>query len=203
MGHLLLAGRCYRERARPYSPLLWSRLGRDYAIPAYLLPMQTFQVGLGSGAGIGVPPEHHQASWFAQVRGRKRWLFYPPLQTPPLGALRRGQYSAERPDAGKCQLGRVADTALRCDVQLGDIIWTPGQWWHETCSLDGFSVGFGGLVEDEANQGRHPSTCAPPLYQVKDVAFCLDAAGAINNTRCPSIDDVHAAVLGGGEGEID
>ena len=33
----------------------------DYAVPEYFTPMSTFQMGVGSGFGIGVPPENQCA----------------------------------------------------------------------------------------------------------------------------------------------
>ena len=53
MGHLLRDGDCYKERYRPYSPFLRTRIGGDYKVPKYFSPMSTFQIGIGTGPGIG------------------------------------------------------------------------------------------------------------------------------------------------------
>ena len=42
---------------------------KGYSVPDFFKPMSTFQMGIGSGYGIGVPPENHPSSWFTAVKG--------------------------------------------------------------------------------------------------------------------------------------
>ena len=37
-------------------------------------------------------------------------------------------------------------TTLDCIQKAGDVIWVPNYWWHETCGLDEFSAGIGGIT---------------------------------------------------------
>ena len=144
MGHLLRDGDCYKERYRPYSPFLRTRIGGDYKVPKYFSPMSTFQIGIGTGPGIGVPPEQHPGAWFAQIKGRKRWILVPRSTNPPREVMSRGGDRRGRrnlPDHEKCQPSHTARGTMRCDVQMGDIIWVPSFWWHETCGLDQYNVG--------------------------------------------------------------
>ena len=83
MGHAVYPpGSCYSDPWRPYSPMLFGALRDDYYLPKYLGPMVTFQMGVGSGYGIGVPPENHPSSWFAVIKGKKRWVLRPPDAGP-------------------------------------------------------------------------------------------------------------------------
>ena len=55
MGHAVYPPTsCYSDPWRPYSPMLRGALKDDYYLPRYLGPMVTFQMGVGSGYGIGV-----------------------------------------------------------------------------------------------------------------------------------------------------
>ena len=31
-------------------------------------------------------------------------------------------------------------------LQPGEVIWVPNYWWHETCGLDEYSAGIGGIT---------------------------------------------------------
>ena len=56
MGHAVYPpGGCYSDPWRPYSPMLLGALRADYDLPRYLGPMVTFQMGVGTGYGIGAP----------------------------------------------------------------------------------------------------------------------------------------------------
>ena len=94
MGHATYPpGSCYSDPWRPYSPMLFGALADDYWLPTWLGPMVTFQMGVGTGYGIGVPPENHPSSWFAVIKGRKRWV----LRPPNAGSSRNGQKGTEPP----------------------------------------------------------------------------------------------------------
>ena len=153
MGHAVYPpGSCYSDPWRPYSPMLFGALRDDYYLPSYLGPMVTFQMGVGSGYGIGVPPENHPSSWFAMIKGRKRWV----LRPPNAGSSRNGAPGTEPPgvmqrwgdSSGLCMPENKPTDALHCDQGEGDVIWVPDYWWHETCGLEAFSIGLGALTYD-------------------------------------------------------
>ena len=178
MGHLLQEGGCYDSEFRQYSPIL-EALADDYEIPAWGRPMSTFQMGLGSGRTIGVPPEHHPSSWFALVFGRKRWALRPPVGYDPLvqnvsthvwfDQFMNGpeeQNLQQEPDPvidqrNNCLIvDDVPKDVLLCDQQPGDIMWTPSWWWHETCALEEYSIGLGAVTSDDSSEGRIDQDCS-------------------------------------------
>ena len=186
MGHLLQEGGCYDSRFRQYSPIL-ETLADDYKIPAWGRPMTTFQMGVGSGRTIGVPPEHHPSSWFALVFGRKRWALRPPVGYDPLVQNVTPQYwyeqnvftDSEKQKEQQKEPGErlpedvpghviqndclivddVPEGVLLCDQQPGDIMWTPSWWWHETCALEEYSIGLGAVTWVESFEGRIDQDC--------------------------------------------
>ena len=184
MGHAVYPpGGCYSDPWRPYSPMLFGALRDDYELPRYLGPMVTFQMGVGSGYGIGVPPENHPSSWFAMIKGRKRWV----LRPPDAGTGRNGGPGTEPPGVMQryggelCAPENKPSDALHCDQLEGDVIWLPDYWWHETCGLDDFSIGLGALTYDgccpqemrdsqEYCQGRGHGP--GDNYAVRDIPSC-------------------------------
>ena len=150
-------GICYSDRYRQFTPFPLGAAAHDFSVAAALLPIFVLQMGLGCGRGIGVLPERHGAAWFTNVHGRKRWALYPPevgLHAP----------SAVMPLASNCRVtlpSAETPTPLVCDVEEGDTMWVPAQWWHETCNLDEYTVGVGGLVymhNGSASKGRGAPT---------------------------------------------
>lgn len=166
MGHMVWpADDCYKERFRPYSPFL-STTAADYEVPSYLKPMRTFQMGIGTGEGIGVPPENHPSAWFAAVVGRKRWILTPPGPQPPPAML---NYPG-------CLVQKKATASLTCDQLAGDLLWVPDWWWHETCGLDNFSVGIGGITYENADKDTRTRPCAVSEgeYRSQDIKYCQE-----------------------------
>ena len=107
-------------------------------------------------------PEAHRVSWFAHLRGRKRWLLSPPDAAFPAAAIARvsGGDCAPRPRL-------LAKGALQCDAPLGSILWLP-RWWHETCNVDDYVVGVGGFPnERRAGFRAHPLPRAKPILLLK------------------------------------
>jgi len=192
MGHAVYPQHgCYNDPTRPYSPMLYDAFFEDYHLPSYLGPMVTFQMGVGTGFGIGVPPENHPASWFAVVKGKKRWVLLP----PSAGTGKSGGPGTEPPNVmqgdQKCVPKNKPLDALHCDQQEGDVIWVPSYWWHETCGLEDFSIGLGALTYDgccpeQSEQERRRDTArscngerertAPfksESYRITDIPACL------------------------------
>ena len=74
-------------------------------------------------------------------------------------------------------------TTLECVQQPGDVIWVPNDWWHETCGLDEYSIGIGGVTykgccNDLHGQGAGPGGCAargePNGYGIDDIPYCQE-----------------------------
>ncbi len=129
---------------RQYSPFLADAAKEDFTLPQWALPARLLYMGLGAGAGGGVQAEEHPSAWFAAIKGRKRWLLHPPNLNSPGDPRHAGvaQFSM-RP---RCAVREVFTSTLTCDQEEGDILWLPGGWWHETCNLDSFSAGVGGVT---------------------------------------------------------
>jgi hypothetical protein len=66
--------------------------------------------------------------------------------------------------------------------QPGDVIWVPNYWWHETCGMDAFSAGIGGITyrgccEDIASSVHPNVDCKQDVgesggYGIVDIPFC-------------------------------
>ena len=181
MGHAVYPTRaCYSDPWRPYSPFLFRELAGTYHLPSYFFPMSTFQMGIGYGHGVGVPPENHPSSFFALVVGRKRWLLHPDTETEPPEMMPKS-------GPGQCvpRAGMMRRSSLDCTQQPGEVIWVPDFWWHETCGLDEFSAGLGGITyrgccEDiEATLPPHVD-CTDgtwglgTTYGIKDIPHCQE-----------------------------
>jgi len=131
---------------RPYSPFITGEGAADYTMPSYLLPARILYMAIGTARGGGVTPEEHPSAWFAAVKGRKRWLLHPPNQQGPREPM------FVRNDS--CRPKSLYTVTRVCDQQEGDILWLPGGWWHETCNLDSYSAGIGGVTYDGADRPR-------------------------------------------------
>ena len=106
-----------------------------------------------SGSAFHIDPNATHA-WNAPVRGRKRWIFYPP-GVPPPGVLPspNGDDVAMPVSLGEWFLtywdahaSRMSDPdpsrrPLECTVCPGDLLFVPHGWWHAVLNLDrGISV---------------------------------------------------------------
>ena len=169
MGHVKLGmHECYAKDEVPYSPFITheDHVAKDYTVPRFLTPCGTLQMGIGAGRGVGVPPEHHPSSWFAAVVGRKRWILHPNAGEPPPLMRETGGESAGgeegqgaaphiTKDGKVCELTKpLRKGGVVCDQQEGEVIWSPGFWWHETCGLDEYSVGIGGVTYKDIQFGE-------------------------------------------------
>lgn len=191
MGHVLSRRNCYADPWRPYT-LILQDMKQDFVIPDVFKPMQTFQIGIGFGKGVGVPPENHPASWFAMIQGEKSWIVHPPSDIIPQSYLQHDQCTFE-------QINSKLKSGTYCLQKKGDIFWLPDFWWHETCGLSDFSVGIGGVVNNYENAYEKDSDAdlreiSPPmcieteyekkLYSIYDIPFCNEKL-----TNCYSLED--------------
>jgi len=125
---------------------------------------------MGAEGCSGVKPEAHEPSWFVEIKGRKRWVLTPPSQPITGNAMRR------QPPYGRCcepRAEHLAEGARVCDVPLGTLLYIPRGWWHETCSLDEYTIGIGGFPDVRGKHasphrrdrgGRRAPAAAPALW---------------------------------------
>mmetsp|Transcript_7973 Transcript_7973/g.12207 ORF Transcript_7973/g.12207 Transcript_7973/m.12207 type:complete len:539 (+) Transcript_7973:86-1702(+) len=101
-----------------------------------------------SGSSFHIDPNATHA-WNATIVGRKRWLFYPPGQTPPgiypspdgddvIMPISVGEWLTKYWDAHveRCQLSSSIERPIECTVQAGDVVFIPHGWWHSVLNLD-------------------------------------------------------------------
>jgi hypothetical protein len=165
---------------RQFSPFLASKMrhGMEAAMPAYLKPLRALQLALSNGTATGVRTEEHPSAWWANLEGRKRWLFHPPTEANPGKPsdllLKRGRAS--------CAARFRLTSTVACDQPEGSVMWVPPGWHHETCSLDSFSAGVGALSFDGADmpppQGHThecPRGAQGDEYRLDETTYCQSA----------------------------
>ncbi len=100
--------------------------------------MRTLEIYIG-GAGARFPVLHydgyHTHAWLMQIYGTKRYVVYPPSQTPflyPRGGEETNKSSIvdlEHPDLERFPLfARATPTVF--DLHPGETLFVPSQWWH-------------------------------------------------------------------------
>ena len=45
-----------------------------------------------------------------------------------------------------CHPRRIPKGSFLVDHEPGDVVWVPDYWWHETCGLDKWNIGVGGVT---------------------------------------------------------
>lgn len=103
--------------------------------------------------------------------GRKRWAFHAPTQEHP------PELFTQRPSCGTSFTLKQPRT-ITCDQPPGTVMWVPPGWHHETCALDEYSVGMGGLTFEGADVASeaHPGKCVTDMggaeYQLDAIPYC-------------------------------
>jgi hypothetical protein len=138
---------------RLYSPFIANNIAKHTNIPTYLLPSKTLQIGIGKGVGIGVIPEEHPRSWWANIVGTKRWVLHPPTINVPTSLFKDRTKNT-------CNVLRRHESTMYCDQKPGTILWLPDGWHHETCHTENFSVGIGAISNEYADHPKpNPNVC--------------------------------------------
>lgn len=101
-----------------------------------------------SGSIFHVDPNQTNA-WNAAIRGRKKWIFYPPQYPPPgvksspdgaevLVPLSTGEWLMAfwNEHLKRRQASDVATRPMECVVQPGEVVFVPHNWWHMVVNLD-------------------------------------------------------------------
>ncbi len=99
----------------------------EWAAPAYLeqtrlLRPESIQFYLG-GVGSGTQPHWHAGSWNALLRGRKKWLLWPP---------ERASYAHSHVATSAEAAVAAGGEPLVCEQMAGEVILVPPLWGHAT-----------------------------------------------------------------------
>jgi hypothetical protein len=117
---------------------------RDYRVPPYCVGAAHLRAKVWLGKAGTVTPLHRDVphNLHVHLRGRKRWLLFPPRETSRLYS--RGLFSGmpnfsavdpEEPDYAHYPRFRGA-RALGATLEAGETLFVPRGWWHHTRSLD-------------------------------------------------------------------
>jgi len=121
--------------------------------------------------------ESLQAACVNEHGGRGRWVLHPPNQRIPPMTMRGREGCAPR---------HLSSSSLVCDQQEGEVVWLPNGWWHETCGLEGYSIGIGGITYHGAHSiGPEGEETSGPCdeddeYAIRDIPYC-------ETHLCPSL----------------
>jgi len=118
-----------------------------------------------------VTPLHHDPSniILAQVRGRKKVLMYPPVQSP-LVANDFGVYSRANPENVSASPPEFAHaTPLETTLGPGEALFIPVGWWHHVRSLDvAVSVSTTAFRFDNAFEWHYPNHAQRPRREASN-----------------------------------
>jgi hypothetical protein len=116
----------------------------DFRVPAYCAGAAHMRAKVWLGKAGTVTPLHRDVphNLHVHLRGRKRWLLFPPRETSRLYS--RGLFSGmpnfsavdpEEPDYARYPRFCGA-RALGATLEAGETLFIPHGWWHHTRSLD-------------------------------------------------------------------
>lgn len=119
------------------------------------------------GNAVTVAPHFDVAENLAFViAGRRRFILFPPEQTPnlypgPMDATPANvpisMVSLDRPELDRFPRYREAmDAAIGAELEPGDAIYIPYMWWHGVQSLHGFNVLMNYWWSRDELSARHP-----------------------------------------------
>ena len=145
-----------------------SSLRDDYSVPAYFSPDAEHGADLfrllgdrkrpdfkwlvvgpeRSGSIFHIDPNQTNA-WNGLIRGRKKWIFYPPGVTPPgVTTSNDGADVTEPISTGEWCIAfwkyheearnhpNVSKRPLECILEAGELIFVPHNWWHMVINLE-------------------------------------------------------------------
>eukprot|EP00536_Pseudo-nitzschia_multiseries_P017524 jgi/Psemu1/264353/estExt_Genewise1Plus.C_16050004 len=105
-----------------------------------------------SGSVFHIDPNATHA-WNACIRGRKRWIFYPPGQPPPgvfpsadgdevALPLSVGEWIIEywKEHTEQYRKRPVDQRPMECTTHPGDVVFVPHGWWHSVINLDDSNI---------------------------------------------------------------
>lgn len=105
-----------------------------------------------SGSVFHIDPNATHA-WNACIRGRKRWIFYPPGEPPPgifpsadgdevALPLSVGEWIIQfwKEHMEQYRKRSVGQRPMECTTHPGDVVFVPHGWWHSVINLDDSNI---------------------------------------------------------------
>lgn len=134
-----------------------------------------------SGSSFHIDPNATSA-WNAAVSGRKKWVFFPPLSTPPGISPSADGADVTAPVSVVEWFVNFYDRALvercgalECTVGPGEIVFVPRGWWHCVLNVDA-TVAITQNFVSEANVGAVVRWLRARPEQVSGCRSAADAA---------------------------
>ena len=119
-----------------------------------------------SGSVFHIDPNATHA-WNACIRGRKRWIFYPPGEAPPgvfpssdgdevALPLSVGEWIIQywKEHTEQYRKRPVGRRPLECTTLPGDVIFVPHGWWHSVINLDESNIAITHNYVSPSNLGN-------------------------------------------------
>lgn len=95
----------------------------------------TFHIGLFDSN----PDPNSTSAWNAVIKGRKKWVLYPPHQSPPgVFAHDNGSNVTSPVSLAEWYLNfyKPGD-GIECVCEEGELLFVPSRWWHSVMNLEG------------------------------------------------------------------
>lgn len=142
-----------------------------------------------SGSSFHIDPNATHA-WNAPIRGRKRWIFYPPGVSPPgvfpssngddvIMPVSLGEWFLSYFDKHIEQRSNadVSRRPLECTVEPGEILFVPHGWWHCVLNLDdGMSIA---LTQNYVSRSNLADVLRFLKQKPQQISGCRDRPEAI------------------------
>ncbi|VEU39297.1 unnamed protein product [Pseudo-nitzschia multistriata] len=119
-----------------------------------------------SGSVFHIDPNATHA-WNACIRGRKRWIFYPPGQPPPgvfpsadgdevALPLSVGEWIIQywKEHTEQYRKRPVDQRPMECTTHPGDVVFVPHGWWHSVVNLDDSNIAITHNYVSPSNLGN-------------------------------------------------
>ncbi len=140
---------------------LLTALSEDIEVPDFLEAIDGARVLSFGGGHRGVQIMQHGVAWLGLVTGAKLWYVAAPDEDKP----------ADRqciPDELIDEEANQREKLSTCLLLPGEVIFVPDQWWHATCNLDSYSIGFGAQLWNlEAERFVKRAEGSPPKAATK------------------------------------
>jgi Cupin-like domain len=97
-----------------------------------------------SGSTFHIDPNSTSA-WNAVIKGRKKWVLYPPNQSPPgVYAHDNGSNVTSPVSLAEWYLNFYSPNnmkgAIECVCEEGELLYVPNRWWHSVMNIEGLKA---------------------------------------------------------------
>ncbi|XP_028663905.2 HSPB1-associated protein 1 homolog isoform X1 [Erpetoichthys calabaricus] len=139
----------FAEQASLYQDIKWS----DFGFPGRDGRASTLWIGT-EGANTPCHLDTYGCNLVLQVQGRKRWLLFPPNDTPYLYPTRIPYEESSvfsKVNVANADLQRfpafINSRAHVVTLHPGQVLFIPRHWWHYVESIDPFTVSINSWIE--------------------------------------------------------